>query len=191
VVQTYSTMLPLGTKAPEFALPDVVSGKTIDLECFTGKHGLLVMFICAHCPYVKHIKEELSRLGRDYTQKSLGIVAISANDADTYKDDSPENLKKFAQEIGLNYPLCHDESQAVAQSYTAACTPDFFLFGADRLLVYRGQLDDSRPGNGKAVTGADLRKAIDDLLNNQPVFTEQKPSVGCNIKWKPGMEPKY
>lgn len=191
MVQTYSTMLALGTKAPEFSLPDVVSGKHIGLADFNGKHALLVMFICAHCPYVKHIKDELGQLGRDYADKNIGIVAISANDADTYKDDSPEKLKVFAQENGFTYPLCYDESQAVAQSYTAACTPDFFLFGADRLLVYRGQLDDSRPGNGKPVTGADLRKAIDDVLGNQPVATEQKPSVGCNIKWKPGMEPKY
>lgn len=188
---TYSTMLPLGTKAPAFELPDVISEKTINLHSFAGKKLLLVMFICRHCPYVQHVKRELVKLGVDYNHKEIGIVAISSNDAVNYKDDSPQSLKEFALELKLNYPLCYDETQKVAHSYTAACTPDFFLFDKDQLLIYRGQLDDSRPGNNEPVTGKDLRAAIEAALNNQPVEKEQKPSVGCNIKWKPGCEPKY
>ena len=189
---TASTMiLALGTKAPDFKLPDVVSGKTISLETFAGKKGLLVMFICNHCPYVQHVKDELARLGRDYANKDVGIVAISANDASSYPDDSPESLKKMAQELKFNFPFCYDESQETAKAYTAACTPDFFLFDADRRLVYRGQLDESRPGSSKPVTGKDLRAAIDALLAGKPVSKEQRPSMGCNIKWKKGNEPSY
>ena len=192
---TPSTMLELKTKAPEFSLTDVVSGKKISLASFAGKGGatppLLVMFICRHCPYVQHIKEELSRLGLDYQGKELGIVAISSNDAKTYPEDSPASLKEFAKEIKLLYPLCYDESQAVAKAYTAACTPDFFLFDVARELVYRGQLDDSRPGNGKPVTGKDVRDAIEAVLSGRPVSSKQNPSIGCNIKWKPGREPDY
>ena len=188
---TQSTMLPLGTKAPAFKLRDVISEKTIELESFSDKKAILVMFICKHCPYVQHIKDELVRLGVDYNHKEIGIVAISSNDADNYKDDSPASLKEFALELKLNYPLCYDESQSVAKAYTAACTPDFFLFDKSGGLVYRGQLDDSRPGNDKPVTGKDLRAAIDAVLSDQPVSDDQKPSAGCNIKWKPGNEPKY
>lgn len=189
---TASTMiLALGTKAPDFKLPDVVSGKTISLETFAGKKGLLVMFICNHCPYVQHVKDELARLGRDYANKDVGIVAISANDASSYPDDSPESLKKMAQKLKFNFPFCYDESQETAKAYTAACTPDFFLFDADRRLVYRGQLDESRPGSGKPVTGKDLRAAIDALLAGKPVSKDQRPSMGCNIKWKKGNEPSY
>ena len=191
MVLTNSTMLPLGTKAPAFSLPDVVSEKTLSLDSFAGKKALLVMFICKHCPYVVHVKDELVRLGIDYNHRDIGIVAISSNDADTHKDDSPENLKQFALELRLNYPLCYDETQKVAHAYTAACTPDFFLFDKDRKLVYRGQLDDSRPGNNASVTGADLRSAINAVLNDKQVPSEQKPSAGCNIKWKAGNEPKY
>ena len=191
MVLTASTMLPVGTQAPDFNLPDVVSGKKISLGSFAGKKGLLVMFICQHCPYVQHIKEELARLGKDYKEKGLGIVAISGNDAATYPDDSPENLKKFSQQLALNFPLCYDETQQVAKAYTAACTPDFFLFDASQRLVYRGQLDDSRPGNGKPVTGRDLRAAIDAVLAGKAVSIEQKASIGCNIKWKKGNEPPY
>ena len=191
MVLTASTMLPVGTQAPDFNLPDVVSGKKISLGSFAGKKGFLVMFICQHCPYVQHIKEELARLGKDYKEKGLGIVAISANDAATYPDDSPENLKKFSQQLVLNFPLCYDETQQVAKAYTAACTPDFFLFDASQRLVYRGQLDDSRPGNGKPVTGRDLRAAIDAVLAGKAVSSEQKASIGCNIKWKKGNEPSY
>ena len=186
-----STMLSLGTKAPEFQLPDAVSGQTISLETFAGKQGLLVMFICRHCPFVKHIQGELAKLGKDYADTNLGMVAISANDADNYPDDAPDKLKEMAQELGFTFPFCYDQSQETAQAYTAACTPDFFLFDAKQKLVYRGQLDDSRPSNGRPVTGKDLRAAIDAVLGSQPVNSEQKPSIGCNIKWKPGNEPAY
>ena len=188
---TPSTMLPLGTKAPEFSLPDVVSGKTISLSAFAGARALLVMFICRHCPYVVHVREELSRLGRDYGAKSVGIVAISANDAAGYPDDAPAKLAEMARQLRFTFPFCYDESQAVATAYTAACTPDFFLFDAERRLVYRGQLDDSRPGNGKPLTGNDLRAALDAVLAGKPVSPDQKPSIGCNIKWKKGREPSY
>ena len=189
---TASTMmLELGIPAPEFRLPDVVSGKTISLETFKSKQGLLVMFICRHCPYVVHVKEELAQLGRDYANKSLGIVAISANDAKHYPDDAPDKLGQMAKQLGFTFPFCYDETQEAAKAYTAACTPDFFLFGNDRKLVYRGQLDESRPGSGKPVTGRDLRAAIDAVLAGKPVSTKQMPSMGCNIKWKPGREPDY
>ena len=188
---TPSTMLPLGTKAPDFTLPDVVSGKPVSPAAFKDKQALLVMFICRHCPYVVHVKEELARLGRDYATRSLGIIAISANDAAGYPDDAPAQLKAMAQELGFTFPFCHDESQAVAKAYTAACTPDFFLFGADRRLVYRGQLDESRPGNGKPVNGKDLRAALDAVLAGEPVSPDQRASLGCNIKWKPGNAPAY
>jgi peroxiredoxin len=181
---TESTMLGLGTPAPDFRLPDVVSGQTIRLETFTGKKGLLVMFICRHCPYVKHIKDELSRMGKDYAAKPLGIVAISSNDAVQYPDDAPDGLRAMAKELDLTYPYCYDETQEAARAYQAACTPDFYLFDEIRHLVYRGQLDDSRPGNGIPVTGADLRAAIDAVLAGRPVNPRQKPSIGCNIKWK-------
>lgn len=191
MARTASTMLPLGTKAPEFQLPDVVSGETISLDRFAGKQGLVVIFLCRHCPFVKHVQGELAKLGRDYQNADLGIVAISANDAANYPDDAPDKLKEMAKELGLTFPLCYDESQETAKAYTAACTPDFFVFDRDRKLVYRGQFDDSRPGNDKPVTGKDLRSAIDAVLAQSPVSEEQKPSIGCNIKWKPGNEPAY
>jgi len=191
MAMTASTMLPLGTKALDFHLPDVTSGKMISLDAFTGKKVLLVMFICRHCPFVKHVKQELAHLGKDYVNRDVGIVAISANDADKYPDDAPNQLKAMATELGLPFPVCYDESQEIAKAYTAACTPDFFVFDADRRLVYRGQMDDSRPSNGKPVTGEDLRATIDAVLANQPVNPDQKPSIGCNIKWKPGNEPSY
>jgi peroxiredoxin len=189
--KTESTMLPLGTSAPDFDLPDVVTGRRVSLSSFQGRRALLVMFICRHCPYVVHVKAELARLGRDYLSPRLGIVAVSANDAQAYPDDAPEELTRFASEEGFNFPLCYDETQATARAYSAACTPDFFIFDQDRRLVYRGQLDDSRPGNGKPVTGRDLRAALDAVLAGRPVSGEQKPSLGCNIKWKPGQEPAY
>lgn len=188
---TASTMLPLGTKAPDFQLPDVVSGETISLSTFADKQALLVIFFCKHCPFVKHVKDELAQLGKDYVNRNVGIVGISANDVSNYPDDAPEQLKAMAKELALPFPICYDESQDTAKVYTAACTPDFFLFDADQRLVYRGQLDDSRPSNGKPVTGEDLRAAINAVLAGQPVNPEQKPSVGCNIKWKPGNEPSY
>lgn len=188
---TASTMLPLGTQAPDFHLPEVVSGETISLETFADQKALLVMFICQHCPFVKHIQPELARLGKDYLSSDLGIVAISANDAEKYLDDAPESLKAMATELDFKFSLCYDETQEIAKAYTAACTPDFFVFDAERKLAYRGQLDDSRPSNGKPVTGADLRGAIASVLADNPVTIEQKPSIGCNIKWKPGNEPSY
>jgi len=191
MAMTASTMLPLGTKAIDFHLPDVVSGKTISLDTFAGKKVLLVMFICRHCPFVKHIKQELAQLGKDYAKLDVGIVGISSNDANKYPDDAPEQLKAMAVELELPYPICYDESQETAKAYTAACTPDFFVFDADLRLVYRGQLDDSRPSNGKPVTGEDLRAAINAVLADQSVNSEQKPSIGCNIKWKPGNPPSY
>ena len=181
---TESTMVALGSSAPDFNLPDVVSGKTISLQTFAGKKALLVMFICRHCPYVQHVQDELARLGRDYAAKDVGIVAISANDAKNYPDDAPASLKEMAVDLKFSFPYCYDESQAVAKAYSAVCTPDFFLFDQARRLVYRGQLDDSRPGNGKPVTGRDLRAALDAVLNGQPVNSTQRPSAGCNIKWK-------
>jgi peroxiredoxin len=184
-------MLPLGTKAPDFSLPDVVSGNKVSLSDYHGKKSLLVMFICRHCPYVQHVKEEIGRLGKDYSGKGLGIVAISSNDAKNYPDDAPARLKEMALELGFAFPLCHDETQEVAKSYTAACTPDFFLFDSGQRLVYRGQLDDSRPGNGKPVTGKDVRAAIDAVLKGGKIDPLQRPSAGCNIKWKPGEEPPY
>ena len=188
---TNSTMLPLGTPIPAFALPDVVSGQSISQDTFADKQGFLVMFICKHCPYVVHVKDELARLGRDYADQNLGIVAISSNDVSGYPDDAPESLKVMAQQLGFVFPFCYDETQEVAKAFTAACTPDFFLFDRDRKLVYRGQLDDSRPGNGKPVTGKDLRTALNAVLDGQPINQDQRPSAGCNIKWKPGNEPEY
>lgn len=184
-------MLPLGTIAPEFSLPDVVSGKEVSTASVQGKRALLVMFICHHCPYVKHVKAEIARLGQDYAPPDVGIIAISSNDPAVSAEDSPEGLQRMAAEWGFRFPVCYDETQAVAKNYAAACTPDFFLFDQDRKLVYRGQLDDSRPGNEKPVTGADLRSALDALLAGTPVNQDQKPSLGCNIKWRPGNEPAY
>ena len=188
---TASTMLALGTIAPDFSLPNVVSGSAISLTSFQDKQALLVMFICHHCPFVKHVAAELARLGRDYAPKGVGIVAVSSNDPAVSADDSPEGLQTMAAELRLNFPVCYDETQAVAKSYAAACTPEFYLFDQDRKLVYRGQLDDSRPSNGKPVTGADLRAAIDALLAGGTLSKDQKPSLGCNIKWRPGNEPAY
>lgn len=188
---TQSTMMPLGAKATDFKLPDTVTGNEISLNTFASKKLLLVMFICRHCPYVIHIQHELARLGHDYEQADLGIIAISSNDAANYPQDAPDSLKLFAIEQGFTFPLCYDESQHVAQSFTAACTPDFFLFDAARKLIYRGQLDDSRPGNNKPVNGHYLRQAIDAALTGRPVNIDQKPSIGCNIKWKKDNAPTY
>jgi peroxiredoxin len=186
-----STMLALGTRAPDFTLPDVLSGREVSLGDFEGSKGMLVMFICNHCPYVRHVREELARFGRDYQAEDLGIVAISANDADQYPDDGPDAMRKEALSTGYTFPYLFDADQTVASAYTAMCTPDFFLFDANRELVYRGRLDDSRPNSGTAVTGADLRAAVEALLSGQPVSTDQRPSMGCSIKWKPGNVPAY
>jgi len=180
---TESTMLELGTTAPDFALPDVITGKKVRRDDFRGKKGLLVMFICTHCPYVKHIEKGLASLGADYARK-LGIVAISSNDADNYPDDSPEGLKQQAQKLRFKFPYLYDESQEVARAYKAACTPDIYLFDKDIKLVYRGQFDGSRPGNGVPVSGKDLRAALDAVLRDEKPAVDQRASIGCNIKWK-------
>jgi len=188
---TASTMLALGTKAPDFQLTEVTTGEQVSLHSLYDKKALLVMFLCQHCPYVKHIQEHLALLGKDYFGSGLGIVAISSNDAAKYPDDSPESLGSMAKQLGIKFPLLYDESQRVARAFTAACTPDFFLFDSNHQLVYRGQLDDSRPGNSRPITGSDLRNAIAAALLGKPVSADQKPSIGCNIKWKPGQEPSY
>ena len=188
---TPSTMLPLGTKAIDFDLKDVVSGNQVSLKNFEDRKALLVMFICKHCPYVKHTQSEIAKIGKDYGNKSLGIVAISANDVSAYPEDSPEGMKEQAEEVGFTFPYCFDETQETAKAYTAACTPDFFLFDRQRELVYRGQLDGSRPGNNVLLTGGDLRAAIDMVLEGEQVNPKQKPSMGCSIKWKSGNEPSY
>ncbi|MGB7547669.1 MAG: thioredoxin family protein [Terracidiphilus sp.] len=181
---TESTMLKLGTTAPDFELTDVVTGKTVRRDDFRGSKALLVMFICTHCPYVKHVEKGLASLGRDYDGKPMSIVAISSNDATTYPDDSPAGLKRQAETYGFTFPYLYDETQAVARAYKAACTPDIYLFDGDFRLVYRGQFDSSRPGNGIPVTGEDLRAALDAVLNGKPPLVDQRPSIGCNIKWK-------
>jgi peroxiredoxin len=179
-----SAMLPLGTPAPPFSLRDVVSSQLYSLDSFAGKTALLVMFICRHCPYVEHVEHELAKIGRSYTSTGLGIIGISSNDPVQYPDDAPPRLKEMAERLGFTFPFCFDETQDVAIAYAAACTPDFYLFDRERQLVYRGQLDDSRPGNNKPVTGRDLRTAIDAVLAGKPVDSKQKASVGCSIKWK-------
>jgi peroxiredoxin len=186
-----STMLPLGTKAPDFTLRDVVSERDVSLGDFDGSKGMLVMFICNHCPYVQHVRDELARFGMDYQDSDLGIVAISANDADQYPDDGPDAMRKEAVRYGYTFPYLFDTDQSVAAAYTAMCTPDFFLFDSNRELAYRGRFDESRPNSGIAVTGADLRAAVNAVLSGQPASSEQWPSMGCSIKWKPGNTPAY
>jgi peroxiredoxin len=185
---TPSNMLALGTAAPAFSLPST-TGEIVSLEDFADCSLLLVAFICNHCPFVKHVREELACLGRDYQPHGVAMVAISSNDVEAFPADSMDKMAEEAREAGYTFPYLLDESQQVARAYDAACTPDFFLFDEDRELVYRGQLDDSRPGNGIAVTGRDLRAALDAALAGQPVAPLQKPSMGCNIKWKPGNAP--
>lgn len=187
---TPSTMLPLGTVAPDFKLPDT-TGKIISLADFKDKAALLVIFMCNHCPYVVHIRAGLSQLARDYAAKNASIVGISSNDAKNYPADSPAKMKEEVKSAGYIFPYLYDETQAVAKAYRAACTPDIFLFDKDRKLVYRGQFDASRPGNNTPVTGKDLRAALAAVLNGQPVPEKQIASIGCNIKWKPGHEPDY
>jgi peroxiredoxin len=184
MAHTESTMLQLGTTAPDFALTDVVTGKMVSRDDFRGQKALLVMFICAHCPYVKHVEKGLAMLGKDYSGKGAAIVAISSNDATTHPADGPAGLKQQAQTQGFVFPYLYDESQDAAHAYEAACTPDFFLFDSDFHLVYRGQFDSSRPSNSVPVTGEDLRAALDQVLAGKPVPADQRPSIGCNIKWK-------
>ena len=187
---TPSTMVPLGTPAPPFSLPDT-TGRMVSLDDFAGAPALLVMFICNHCPFVKHVASELAALGRQYQDKGVAIVAINANDVANYPDDRPEKMAAEVRDRGYTFPYLYDESQEVARAYKAACTPDFFVFDSDHKLIYRGQLDDSRPGNGVPVTGADVRAALDAVLAGKKPATQQMPSIGCNIKWKRGNAPDY
>lgn len=181
---TPSTMLPLGTKAPDFDLMDVSTMKKVALANLRGKKGTVIMFICNHCPFVNHVNEEIVRLCNDYRVTGFGFAAISSNDVEKYPQDSPLEMWKNAQQHSYPFPYLYDETQEVAKAYDAACTPDFYLFDDNLKLVYRGQLDNSRPGNGIPVNGRDLREALDNILNNNPQRKDQKPSIGCNIKWK-------
>lgn len=181
---TPTTSIPLGFKAPDFSLPNVVTGKTITYQDVAGEKGTLVMFICNHCPFVIHIQHELVKLVNDYLPKGIGFVAISANDVVNYPQDGPTEMKKLAEKLKFPFPYCYDETQEVAKAYDAACTPDFSLFNQNNNCVYRGQLDDARPGNNIPVTGNTLRAVLDDMLAGKKITDNQKPSVGCNIKWK-------
>jgi peroxiredoxin len=191
MVAVPSTMLPLGTSLPDFALTDAVSGKRVSPADSRDARALLVMFICNHCPYVQHVTTELGRIARDHQAKGLAVVAINSNDLRQHPEDGPDHMKVLARDEQWTFPFLFDATQEVAQAFHAACTPDFYLFDGARRLVYRGQLDDSRPGNGIPVTGADLRGAIQAVLAGKPVPAEQKASIGCNIKWVPGREPGY
>jgi peroxiredoxin len=187
---TPSTMLKLGTRAPDFNLMDL-NGKRVTLNTFKNHKALLVVFMCNHCPYVRHIIEDFTKIATEYQSRGIGIVGINSNDVESYKADSPPKMLEFAQKHNLTFAYLYDETQETAKKYKAACTPDFFLFDHNRNLVYRGQMDDSRPENGKSITGKDLRAAFDAVLKDKPIIIEQKPSMGCNIKWKPGNEPDY
>jgi len=190
MVRTASTMLPLGTSAPDFSLPDT-AGRTVSLADFKDAPALLVIFMCNHCPYVQHVADGLAKLAKDYQDRGVAVVGINSNDTATYPDDSPAKMADEVRQRGYTFPYLFDETQQVAKAYRAACTPDFFLFDSQRKLVYRGQMDDSRPQSGVPVTGQDLRRALDAVLAGAPVPEPQKPSLGCNIKWKPGYEPEY
>lgn len=190
MAETPSTMLPLGTKAPHFRLPDSL-GKWVSIDDYHDARALLVAFICNHCPYVKHIRSQFAELAKEYQKRGVGVVGINSNDAESYPDDRPEKMAEEIERVGYTFPYLYDESQEVAKAYRAACTPDFFLFDHDSNLVYRGQFDDSRPGSGRPVTGADLRGALEAVLAGRPVANKQTPSLGCNIKWKRGNAPEY
>jgi peroxiredoxin len=191
MVATSSTMLALGTSAPDFQLPDATSGRLVARDDFADRPALLVMFICNHCPYVRHVADEIARVGREYQERDVAVVAISSNDVEQQPGDSPEGMAAFASERAFTFPYLYDESQSVARAYRAACTPDFFLFDGERSLVYRGQLDGARPANDVPIDGRDLRAALDAVLADAPIPEPQLPSMGCNIKWKPGNEPDY
>lgn len=190
MVAVNSTMLPVGTKAPDFRLPDP-SGTMVSLADFDKSRALFVIFMCNHCPYVKHIRGGLAQLARDYTSRGVAIVGISSNDVENYPADSPKKMAEEAKSAGYTFPYLYDETQEVAKAYRAACTPDFYIFDGEQRLVYRGQFDDSRPGNGVPVSGKDVRAALDALLAGKLVPSNQRASIGCNIKWKPGNEPEY
>ena len=191
MARTPSQMIDLGTEAPNFSLPDVVSGRNVSLDDFPDAKGFMIAFICNHCPFVQLIRHEFARYGRDYTDKGIAVIAINSNDILAHPEDGPDAMADDARRFGYTFPYCLDEDQSVAKTYQAACTPDLYLFDADRKLVYRGQFDDARPGSDSPVTGADLRAASDALLAGQPIPEPQKASLGCNIKWKPGNEPAY
>lgn len=191
MARTPSQMIDLGTEAPNFQLPDVVSGKTLGLDDFPDAKGFMIAFICNHCPFVQLIRHELARYGREYTEKGLAVIAINSNDIAAHPEDGPDAMRDDARRFGYAFPYCLDEDQSIAKEYQAACTPDLYLFDADRKLVYRGQFDGSRPGNDVPVTGEDLRAATDALLAGQAIPADQKASLGCNIKWRPGNEPAY
>ncbi len=191
MVKTLSTMLPLGTSLPEFELTDTVTGKTITHNGFPQDHGVLVMFICNHCPYVIHLQDAISRMEQECVAAPLSIIAISSNDVEKYPQDGPAEMKALAEELSWHFPYCLDESQELAKTFQAACTPDFYVFGKDKKLFYRGQFDDSRPKSDTPITGNDLRDAITAMLAGDPPPQEQKPSMGCNIKWKEGNAPSY
>ncbi len=182
--RTPSNMLPLGTVAPEFSLKDTVTEKTVNLQALKGDKGTVIMFICNHCPFVKHVNPEIVKLAAEYEKKGIGFIAISSNDVENYPQDAPDLMKENAKQMGYTFPYLYDATQETAKAYKAACTPDFYLFDTDLELVYRGQLDDSRPGNGHPLTGRDLRSALDALLEGKEIDQDQKPSIGCNIKWK-------
>jgi peroxiredoxin len=190
MVLTPSTMLPLGTKAPDFSLPNI-DGRTVSLASLAGSPALLVIFMCNHCPYVKHVAPELARLARDYQTKGVAVVGINSNDVSKHPSDSPEQMVHESEMRGYTFPYLYDETQAVARAYKAACTPDFFVFDKNQKLVYRGQLDSSRPDSGIPLSGKDVRAALDSVLAGKDATADQKPSIGCNIKWKPGNEPEY
>ncbi len=181
---TPSNMVPLGAPAPDFTLPDPVSGRAWSLAELRSAKATVIMFICNHCPFVKHVQHELAQLGRDYGSKGVSFIAINSNDVQAYPDDAPDKMKALAETLGFTFPYLYDETQAVARAYQAACTPDILIYDGALKLAYRGQLDDSRPGNGVPVTGRDVRRALDALLAGQPVDPNQRPSIGCNIKWK-------
>jgi len=191
MAETLSTMLTLGTRVPAFSLDNAVDGRMVSPDDYADRPALLVMFICNHCPFVKHVIDGVTKMAADYLPRGVGIIAINSNDRVGYPQDAPEKMKRLAEELGWDFPFVFDETQEVAKAFRAACTPDFFLFDSTGHLVYRGELDESRPGNGIPVTGSDLRAAIDAVLAGEPVAEEQKASIGCNIKWRPGNEPSY
>ena len=191
MASTLTNQIPLGFAAPDFNLPDVISGNNLSLNELKGEKGTLIMVICNHCPYVKHVIDELVKISKEFQPKGISFIAINANDVENYPEDAPEKMKIFAKERNFDFPYLHDETQATAKAYFAACTPDFSLFDANLKCVYRGQLDDARPGNGKPINGKDLRNALDALLENKAPLSKQLPSIGCNIKWKKGNEPEW
>lgn len=190
MVKTASTMLPLGTTAPAFSLPNV-DGKQVSLDDFKSSKGMVIIFMCNHCPFVKHLREGLAKFGAECQAKGVAVIGVSSNDVNSHPDDGPTRMAEEHKSAGYTFPYLYDATQKVAKDYKAACTPDFYLFDANRALVYRGQFDSSRPGNGKPVTGADLRNAVDTMLAGKGPLVEQRPSIGCNIKWTPGKEPGY